>query len=226
MLRLVLGHRTGFLLLVLAACSHQPPTPKPLAQTAPPEPWPTSDEAAALARAFYGSLGVIHATADEPDANDTPLLASLRPCQIEPARPLEHPGFRKFFPQLRFFVSSCGDGSYAVVSIDAQRNVQLVSLEPHERLPATAWDDPTSGTIVIDKLDDIRLFGSAYGALMYLETVAPADFTVRESLGTDQFAGTHYYEVHASTFDVTLESKDRRHYSVAGNERRLNVTSP
>jgi hypothetical protein len=173
----------------------------------------------ALTRAFYNSLGVIHATTDAPDADDTPLLASLRPCQIEPARPLEHPGFHKFFPGLRFFASSCEDGSFAVVSINGQRRVQLVSLEPHERLPAGAWDEATNGPVVIVSPDDVRLFASAFGTLMYLQTVSPSDLAVRESAGTGHFAGTHYYEVRAPTYEVTIGSEDKRNYSVASDGR-------
>ena len=204
------------LLLALAGCSH--PSPKPLSQVARASPhlsWPTPGQVPALTRAYYRSLGVIHATSDNPDAADTPLLASLRPCQIEPARPLEHRGFQKFFPGLRFFASSCEDGSYAVVSIDEHRRVRLVSLEPHERLPAVAWDEATSGPVVIVKPDDVQLFASAFGALTYLQSVAPSLLTVRESSGTGHFAGTHYYEAHAPTFEVTIASEDNRNYSVA-----------
>jgi len=206
------------LLLALAGCSHPSPSPEPLSHVAPASPhlsWPTPGQVPALARVYYRSLGVIHATSDDPGAADTPLLASLRPCQIEPARPLEHRGFTKFFPGLRFFVSSCDDGSYAVVSIDENRRVRLVSLEPHERLPAVAWDEATSGPVVIVKLDDVQLFASAFGSLTFLQTVSPSLLTVRESSGTGQFAGTHYYEVHAPTFEVTLASEDKRNYSVA-----------
>jgi hypothetical protein len=167
-----------------------------------------------LTRAFYRSLSVIHATDDEPGAADTPLLPDLRPCQIEPARPLEHPGFRKFFPRLRFFVSSCGDGSYAVVSIDQARRVRLVSLEPHERLYAPAWDDTTDGPVVIVNSDDVKLYASAFLSLHYLQTVPLSRLTVREYSGTGAYAGTHYYEVRGPKDEVTIASQDKRNYSV------------
>lgn len=218
MLRTMPGVPTT-LLLAVVACSHPAPKPEPLSQVARPSSSVAAAEVPALSRAFYNTLGVIHATSDEPDADDTPLLASLQPCQIEPARPLEHPGFKKFFPALQFFVSSCKDGSYAVVSIDGQRNVRLVSLEPHERLAANAWDEATSGPVVIANPDDVRLFGSAFGALTYLQTVSPSRLTVHEKSGTDQFAGTHYYEVEAPTYEVTIASDDKRNYSVASTGR-------
>lgn len=215
------------MLLALVACSSTSPKPEslPPGAPAPAAPasagasWPTADQVPTLTRAFYESLGVIHATSDEPDEPDTPLVASLQPCQIEPARALEHPALARFFPGLRFFVSSCENGRYAVVSIDERKSVRLVSLEPHERLPATAWDEITGGPVVIASLDDVKLFASAFGILQYLQTVPVADLTVREELGTGSFAGTHYYEVRAPSFTVTLGSQDKRNYSVASNQR-------
>ena len=213
---------TRFVLVIaLVGCSRGTPL-APLAGTATTQSssWPTARDVPELARAFYETLGVIHATSDAPDAADTPLLRSLQRCQIEPARALEHPGFARLFPDLRFFESACEDGSYAVLSIDQRRTVRLVALEPHERLPATAWDDRTEGPVVIASPDDVRLFAAAYGALKFRERVSVADVELRERSGTGSYAGTHYYEALAPSFTVTIASQDKRNYSVASQQRR------
>ncbi len=216
------------MMVVVAGCSSsaRPPEPaQPVPPSAPAEAetpaavsWPTAEEVPALTRAFYGSLEVIHATSDEPDAEDTPFMDVLQPCQIEPARPLEHPAFARFYPGARFFVSTCADGSFAVVSIDAKRNVHLVALEPHERLYAPAWDEITAGPVTIGSVDDVKLFASAFLAVTYLETVPVAQITVTEKLGTGNWAGTHYYEAKTPRGrSVSLSSKDRRIYSVGSH---------
>ena len=220
----------GVVLLVVAGCSggSRQPAPPPEAPASPEEAaadeaevsWPTAAEVPALARAFYGSLTIIHATSDDPDADDTPFLEALRPCQIEPARALEHPGLARFFPGARFFASTCADGGHAVVSIDPRRQVRLVSLEPHERLYAGAWDEITGGPVNLATIDDVKLFASAFIALTYLEEVPVAELTVTPKEGTGTFAGTHYVEVESRAASVTLASQDRHTYSVASHGRR------
>jgi hypothetical protein len=120
---------------------------------------------------------------------------------------------------MRFFASTCEDGSYAVVSVDDRRAVKLVALEPHTRLVASAWDTVTQGPVVIAGPDDVRLYGSAFGALVFLQTVSPSELRVRDYPGTDSFAGTHYYEVRAPRFTVTIASDDKRSYSVASQQQ-------
>jgi hypothetical protein len=211
------------LVIALVACGRPAPPPPILSSVAPPGRAParvTPDEVPALARTFYESLAVIHANSDQPDAPETPFLPTLRPCQIAPARALEHAAFSQFFPELQFFASSCPNGSFAVVSIDRERKVKLVALEPHERLYAHAWDDATSGPVTIASDDDVKLFASGFGLLKFLEPIAPAAITLREHVGTGSYAGRHYIDVNTPAFNLTLGSEDKRSYSVGSHQRR------
>jgi hypothetical protein len=211
------------IVIALVACARPAPPAPPLSGVAPDGRAParvTPNEVPELVRKYYASLGVIRATSDQPSAPDTPLLDRLRPCQIAPARALDHAAFSKFFPELRFFAGSCADGSYAVVSIDLQRQVRLVSLQPHERLPANAWDETTSGPATIATDDDAKLFVSGFGLLMFLDSVATADITLRHHDGTGSFAGTHYIDAQTPSFNVTLASQDKRSYTIGSHQRQ------
>jgi hypothetical protein len=92
-----------------------------------------------------------------------------------------------------------------------------VSLEPHERLYAGAWDETTDGPVVIINSDDVKLYASAFLSLHYLQSASLSRLTVREYSGTGAYAGTHYFEVRAPKYEVTIASQDKRNYSVASN---------
>lgn len=171
---------------------------------------PSAKHAQRLARNFFAQAEEIHATSDEPDLPETPLLPTLPACLYKKQERISLQTGARFFPGKEFFVSACSPHSFAVISIDAKQAVKLVALEPHRRLFASTWDQDFDTDIAIASSSDARAFAAAWLKLKHRVDVSPRAIEVT--------ATQDGYAVIASNkscrYELSLSTHDGAHYGV------------